>query len=241
MDTGTQFIDAVASELVRDDLASSGADKAVSQRALNDTLRDILNRHPFSWRVVYPPISVPCIVGQVEYDIQALSSITIQDIFSIIIDTGASDTRPMKEISLIEFTKKWANVSYIGNSTPSRYARIDMYKFVSAPTSSSAAYSFKIYYTPEFVDITVFGNPVTQIIPRMSEVLKLGMLSRLYRHLQEFERAGSLYSIFEAQIKILIQEDKENPNLDFTFSGTSMASSGANPWQTPFVQEDGSN
>ena len=227
MPTGNELIDAVAGELNRDDLLSTGADIAVSQRALNDSLRDILNRYAFSWRVAEPE-TVATVVNQTVYTVAST-----HDIFAVVFDDGTSSTTTLREISLQRYLDEWGNVDYLGSSSPEVYTRLDQYKIKVAPRPSSAAWNFRIYKTPEFADITTFTNSVTQVTPRAIEVVKLGMLARLYRHLHEFERATGLYSLYESQIEKMIKEDKETPNLTFPYNRDSGVK--GNYWANPMI------
>lgn len=236
MTTGNQLIDAVSSELNRDDLASSGDNKTVSQGALNNTLRDILNRYAFSWRVADSPLTVTCIVSPSPvsiYDLSAAPTSTkIQDIAEVVLDTGKSDTDSMDEQHPRIFLERWANLDYLGTSTPKEYCRLGKYSIKIAPLPSQA-YNMRIYYSPEFVDITDFTTDVSQVLPRMLEVVNLGLLARLYRWLHEFDRYAALYQIYEGAIGTSIKEDKEAPNLQFKLGQTKAKPTG-DYWTNPF-------
>jgi hypothetical protein len=238
MTTGNQLIDDISAELNRDDLASGGSNAAVSQRALNNTLRDILNRYAFSWRVSQSPLAVACIVSPSPvsvYDLSAAPTNTkIQDIEEIVLDTGRSDTDTMDERSVRIFLSKWANLDYLGTSTPYEYCRLDKYTIKIAPLPSQA-YTMRIYYSPEFTDITVFTGDITQVLPRMMECVTVGMLARLYRWLHEFERYGAILPVYEDLIQKAIKEDKEAPNLTFKLgSGSPHRTSSVEYWRSPF-------
>lgn len=238
MATGNALITAVASELNRTDLDTTGAQVAASQRALNDTLRDFLNRHPFSWRIVQPPLSITTIAGTSVYTLSAAPTSTkIQDIFAVILDTGDLQTRELRMVPHGRFLRDWPNLAYQATNKPIAVTRRDQYAIEVAPRPDTATYTLKVYYSLEFTDITTFTAELSQIPQRATEVVKVGMLMRLYRWLQEWPTAVGMLALYEQQIKSLIDEEKAHPSQEFLIQPVLLTPAiyRVNYWQSPFV------
>lgn len=236
MASGNDLITAVASELNRSDLDTAGAQVAASQRALNDSLRDFFNRYAWSWRVVDPAMSITLTAGTTLYD-TSTGGTKIQDIYGVVLDTGDTVTRYLREIPHAQYLQRWANVAYLGQTYPTEFARRDVFKIVIAPAPSSSVWTLKVFHSLQFVDITNFDATLSQVPDRCLEVIKLLMLYRLYRWLHEEERTGALYRLSEKAIADLIKEDKSAPALEFTlqpmrFGGQVITT---DYWKSPFV------
>ena len=238
MATGNGLIAAVAAELNRTDLDVGGTQVTVSQTALNDALRHLFNRYPFSWRVVDPPLPVTTVAGTSVYDTSAAAygSIKVHDIYGVVLDTGDLQTRPMTEIPHQQFLRQWANLAYLPQDKPTIYARREQYKIVVAPRPDASTYTLRVFYSLEFVDITTFTADLTQVPQRAIEMVKIGMLARLYRWMQDDDRAIKLYALLEEEEQSMIREDKANPNLSFLMQPMSMGwPLTVNYWQSPFI------
>ena len=236
MATPNDLITAVASELNRSDLDTAGAQVAASQRAVNDALRDFFNRYAWSWRVVDPAMSVTLTAGTTLYD-TSTGGTKIQDIYGVVLDTGDTVTRYLREIPHALYLQRWANVAYLGRTYPEEFARRDVFKLVIAPAPSSSVWTLKVFYSTQFVDITDFTVTISQVPDRCLEVVKLCMLYRLYRWLHEEERAGALYRLSEKAIADLIKEDKAAPALEFNLQPVQLGGSRitVDYWKSPFV------
>lgn len=241
--TGNNLIAAVANELNRTDLDTSGSQVAVTQRALNDAMRDLFNRYAFSWRVVDPPMTITLTAGTTLYDTSSGGTL-LQDLYVVYLDTGDLQTRPLTEWPLWRFRRKFANLAYLPNGWPEWFTRVDQYKVQVAPPPQSSSWSLKAYYSPEFVDITNFAANITQVTPRAFEVVKVMMLARLKRW--EYTTTSddgtvtlaAAYQLAEKMIQDLIKEDKDNPNISYEMQGANF---GGLPltmsyWASPFVR-----
>lgn len=249
MPTGNGLIDRAALEVNRtDDLGSAGTNVAQAKAYLDDAIRTLVNRHDFTWRIAPTVLSVACVVTSpptVLYDASAgAGGVKIQDIAGIVLDTAASDTAPMEEISLGRYRRDWANVLYESNSKPTHYARVGKYSFLVAPPPQSASYSFKITYWPEYVAIPDFTKdlfdpallPGSFFAPRAEEAIYLGLLMRMYRYTHDWTSAAGVAAQAEAEIQAVIKDDREKPNLLYTMQPFVAAGAvptskyWANPW-----------
>lgn len=237
MATPNDLITAVAAELNRTDLDVGGAQVASSQRAVNDSFRDLFNRYAWSWRVVDPAMSIAVVAGTTLYD-TSTGGTKIQDVYGVILDTGDTITRRLREIPHGLYLSRWANVAYIGQSYPKEYARRDQNKLVLAPAPSASSWTLKVFHSVQFVDITDFTATITQVPDKALEVVKLMLLYRLYRWGQEDERAGALYRLAEKAIADLIKEDKGAPALNFLMQPVSLGQGWPTMdyWRTPFAE-----
>lgn len=234
--TGNALIDACAGELNRDDLKTTGSSYSESKGLLNDTLRDLFNRYTFSWRVLDPPLSVPAVVSQKLYNISTVESSGVQDIYAVVLDTGGADSRPLIGLLLKTFLNKWANVDYLGNSRPVHFAKIDKHKFYVAPLPD-ATYTFKVFYTRMFVDITNFALDI-EASDRAMEVIKIGLLARMYRWTHEFQTSSGFFTLFEKKIAELIEQDKLDPSREFEMQPANFGSGpiSTDYWKSPFIR-----
>ena len=249
MPTGNGLIDRAAIEVNRtSDLGSTGTNVAQSKAYLDGAIRTLVNRHSFTWRISPTVLSVACAVTTpptVLYDASSGGGgVKIQDIAAIGLDTGDIQTFPMEEISLARYRTEEADVLYQGVSKPTRYTKVGKYSFLVAPPPESASHSFKITYWPEYVDIADFTKDLFDpalvgnsfIAPRAEEAVYLGLLMRMYRYTHEWEAAGGLLLQVEGEIKTLIAEDKNTPNLTYTMQGfraepaRPVSQYWANPW-----------
>lgn len=228
-------------ETDRTDLQSAGANVSVSQGILNDTLRDLLNRYPFTWRVTPTPVTVSAnlgggVTGKL-YNITAVAP-KVMDIYGIILDDGTLSTRLMDEISLNDYIQKWGNIDFLPTGRPVEYTKASETKFLVAPIPQDPTYNFRCYISYQFAEITDFTLAITDVPDRALETLRVGMLCRLYRWLHEWEIAAKLYNLYEQLIKVLIDEDKTAPNLEFRFQEAVFAVRpvGINYWQSPFMK-----
>lgn len=236
MATWNNLIDNVGDELALDTFKTSGVDVSHTQRFLNRTLQNMYSAHPFSWRVQETPLSVTSIVNQTDYNLSTVTGgVKFQDIFVMFLDDGTSGSREMIEKSLRWYIANFANVAYLGGSTPIYYARIDQYSIRVAPKPSSVSYIMKVYYTLEHADVTVFTDD-TNVADKIHEVIELGMLARAYRYLRESEAASRFKLDYEFELDRLILEDKKKPNLIFEmqlFQGRRGFS--GEYWKSPFA------
>lgn len=234
--TGNNLIDACASELNRTDINSTGSNASDAQGLLNDTLRDLFNRYTFSWRVLDPPATIPAVVGQKMYDISSVVTNGVQDIYTVILDTASTTTRPLNSILLKTFLDRWANVDYIGTTFPADFAKIDKTKFYVAPRPSST-WNFLVYYTQLFVNITDFTQNIGAS-DRALEVIKIGLLARMYRWTHEYPTASGFFAAFEKKIQELIDQDKEDPSRIFEMRPAVFGDRpiSVDYWKSPFVR-----
>lgn len=238
MASGNDLITAVTAELNRTDLDVGGANIASAQRALNDSLRDFFNRYPWSWRVVDPPMSIAVVSGTTLYD-TSTGGTKIQDIYGLLLDTGDTITRYLREIPHATYLQRWANVAYIGSTYPVEFARRDQFKIVLAPKPSSSSWTLKLFYSTQFVDITDFTATISQVPDRCLETIKLMMLYRLYRWAQEDDRAGTLFRLTEVALATMVKEDKAEPALEFVMQPVRLMGRTftTDYWKSPFVSE----
>lgn len=240
MATWNDLIDNVSGELNRDDFqakAPAGASVGVSQRALNRTLQNMFGKHPFSWRVVATPLPVLLTVNTTLYDLSTIpGGVKFQDIFGVWLDTGDTQSRFLDEKSLQWFVDNWANVDFVAAGLPALYTRLDKYSIRIAP-KPNAADTLRVYYTLEHTDITDFTVAIT-VPDKAQEVLELGMLARLYRHLHEWETATGHYNLYNQELDKLVQEDKDKPDLEFVMQPVQFGvrAPSIDYWKSPFYR-----
>lgn len=215
MATWDNLIDNVGDELALDNHKSTGADKAVTQRALNRTLQNLFSKHAFSWNVVADPLVVTLVIDQIQYNLSTVTGgVKFQHIFSIVIDTGDTRSAPLTEKTLKWFNKNRSSVKYDPVGTPHLYTTIGQFDIKVAPKPVLAD-KLDVYYILEHVDITDFTAVIT-IPDRVQEVVELGMLARMYRYLHELEQTTVHHILYKDARAELIEEDLNRPDLTFT-------------------------
>jgi len=245
MPSGNDLIDAAGDELDRSDLKTGGANVAVSQRALNNSLRDLFNRYVFSWRVVDPPLTVDLTAGTTLYDLSTISGgKKVQDLYVVYLDTQDLQSRPLEEWPLWRFRREFANLKYLPKTKPTTFTRVDQYKIEIALPPESSTYDLKVYYSEEFADITNFATTLAQGPQRIWEVITVMMLARLKRWEYTAQSPESsqvvigAYALAEKMIQDLIKEDKANPNISYIMQGARFGGMplSLNYWASPFIK-----
>lgn len=235
MVTWNSLIDNVGDELALDSYKSVGADVAVTRRALNRTLQNLFSRHAFSWNVSSVPLSVTLVLNQTQYNLSTVpGGVKFQHIFGIVLDTGDTKTHALIEKTLRWYNNNVSSVVYDAARTPHIYTTLGQFDVKLYPKPNKAD-KLEVYYTLEHVDLTVFTGAIT-IPERVQEVLELGILARVYRHLHELDQVTIHYALYKDAVAELIEEDLNRPDLTFTMQPfRSGRASNIEPWKTPFA------
>lgn len=236
MSSANTLIDLVGTRLNRADFKTGGSEVTASQEALNDTIRDMLKTHNFTWRIIDPPLSVTLVVNQTVYDMSA-AGVDTQDFNSIILNTGSQGTtRGLTELTLKTYLQWFADVDFAAANNPTHYARLDQFKIKLAPKPKTAD-TLEVYYIRQFTNIVDFAAQIVDIPERAEDVLKLGMEHKLLEVLHEDTRADRKFALYTNALNKLVAEDKSKPNLEHRMRPFSPRTPFVGEyWKSPFVR-----
>jgi hypothetical protein len=199
--------------------------------SLNLVVSDVFAMWAFEW-ALNTPTPVPTIGGTSVYTLPT----GMIEVFDIILDTGAIDTRKLTRLPLRTFKTKWAAQAYLPMDKPYNWCQVNDTQFQVAPTPNSA-YDMTLTGTVAPAAISDFALPVTIIPLRDHEVLVYGIAKRGAEAIKDPVLPDLMTKSYVQIINRMIQEDKRMPDVEYQLQPfrASPQAQGTNYWANPFV------
>lgn len=226
------------------ELSSEGTRQLETGRTLQQELEDALNtivvddlptRWPFAYLVAEPPSTVSTIIGTSVYNLPS----GMLEIVEIVLDTGASDSRPLTKRNLRRFRQEWAAIAFLPQEKSRVWTQINEEKFEIAPRPR-AVYTLRLTGTVRPTTITNFAAEVTACPTRWHQnVVVYGVAGIGASKIRDAAKMVEVSGRYELGVQKMVAEEKRDLDVEYElkpFRATAKVFT-TEYWKNPFVRE----
>lgn len=186
--------------------------------AVTDTVMELRERYHFDDdEVETTTTDTIATLGEYKLDLETNFGILIGDI--VVID--GTDSWPIHQISKQKYDRLYPNpaATNVTTAKPRHFCLFDDQIYLG-PVPDSTSYTYRVNYSIIGATITAATTSVP-FTEKYRETLKLGVLYRLYRDLENFDLATSYKQLYDSSVteKILFEERNKAGSSQVTYRG----------------------